>query len=129
MPWYIVLAFAAYALLLIWQITGAVEGGRKAVSAIPFLLSKIAVFYLALSYWDPIACALTKQFGWWAVGFGFGATLTEARVTLKPILLDPQYVPRGDNLVLALAILTTIVIPVALLYFVARIVFTHACAI
>ena len=128
MPWYIVFAFAVYALLLIWQITGAVEAGRKAVTAIPFLLIKVAVFYLALSYWDPIACALAKHLGWWPVAIGCGATLTEARLTLKPLLLDPQYLPRGDNLVLTLAILTTVVIPITLLYFVARIVVTHACA-
>ena len=129
MPWYIVVAFAVYVLLLILQITWAVEAGRRAMALVPYLLVKVALFYLALSYWDPIACALAKQLGWWAVGIGFGVTLTEARVTLKPLLLDPQHVPRGDNLVLTFAILTTVVVPITLLYFVVRTVLTHACAI
>src|SRR5690348_13085540 len=104
MPWYLVLAFAIYALLLIWQISSAVKAGRKAVTAIPFLLIKVGVFYLALSYWDPTACVLAKNLGWWPVAIGGGVTLRDALYNLKPVLLDTQRVPRGDNLMLALVI-------------------------
>jgi len=129
MPWYVVFAFTGYALLLTWQITSAVEAGRRSVAVVPYLLIKVAVFYLALSYWDPTACALAKHLGWWSVSIGGGVTLSEALANLKPVLLNPQHPPRADNLVLTLVILTTVVIPVTLLYFVARVVITHDCAI
>jgi hypothetical protein len=129
MPWYVVLAFVGYAVLLIWQITITVEVGRKGLAGVPFLLMKIFVLYLALSYWEPTACQLAKHLGWWSVGIAGGAILTEARLTLGPVLLNPKHRAEADNLVLALAILTTVVIPVTLLYFVGRVVLTNDCAI
>ncbi len=128
MPWYVGVAFGGYAVLLILQITLTVEG-RKGVIAVPFLLIKMAVFYLALSYWDPTACALAKHLGWWSVGIATWVTLTEARLNLKKAFLYPQHPQRADNLVLTVIILTTVVIPATLLYFVARVVITDNCAI
>jgi len=60
MPWYVALAFLGYAAVLIWQITLTVEAGRRGIVLIPFLLLKLSVFYLALSYFDPMACELAE---------------------------------------------------------------------
>ena len=129
MPWYIALAFFAYVALLIWQITITVEAGWKGVAGVPFLVLKLFVFYLALSYWEPTACALVKHLGWWPVVIAGAATLGEARVTFRHVLLKPGHPMELDNLVLTLAILTTIVIPGTLIYFVGRMVFENDCAI
>jgi hypothetical protein len=129
MPWYIALAFIGYAALLIWQITITIQAGRKGLAVVPFLLMKIFVFYLALSYWEPTACQLAKHLGLWPVGIAGGAILGEGRLLLMPLLLNPKHPMEADNLVLALAILATLVIPVTLLYFVGRVVLTNDCAI
>jgi hypothetical protein len=129
MPWYISCAFAGYSLLLIWQVVFAIETGAKALVAVPFLVVKLCTLGVALSYWVPAACVVTRHLGMFAVFLAGSLTLQEALATLRPVLLNPEHPPEADNLVLALTILAAVVFPAMVFFFAARAVLTHVCGL
>jgi hypothetical protein len=128
MRWYVVVAFAGYGTLLIWQSRLVIESGRAGVMAIPYLLVKLLVMLVALGYWDHDYCALLGgKIGTWIVLAGGLGLLREALSTLKPILLTPDHPPEIDNAVVAVSLLAAVVLPAVVLYFAGSVVLSHRC--
>lgn len=103
MPWYIAAVLVAYTLGLLAQAAAAVERlGLKAFAVAPYLLTKVAVLFLALSYWDSELCPLLPgTIARWIVAAGAYVLVVEGVVTLKPILLKPRHPGQHDNFHLA----------------------------
>jgi hypothetical protein len=128
MPWYVACGFAGYAVLLVWQVTELFKAGTKAFLAMPFLLIKLGVLAVALSYWHPDACSMAKHLGRFAVVIAGVLTFSEARANLGPVLLNPTHAPEADNIVLIFTILATVVFPAIVFFFAATVVLTDGCA-
>jgi len=128
MPWYIACGFAGYAALLIWQISTLFKTGNKTLVAVPFLLVKLCILGVALSYWDTDACSMSKHLGRFAVIVAGMLTFTEARVNLGPVLLNPTHPPKLDDYVIVFTILATVVFPAIVFFFAATVVLTDSCA-
>jgi hypothetical protein len=129
LPWYVVASFTVYAGLLIWQATRAVEIGRTGFLAIPYLLIKLTVMFVALGYWDPDFCALLgNRLGGGIIFGGALVLLREAMTTLKPILLTPNHPRELDDLIIVIGVLTAAVAPAIVLIFAGMVVLGHRCA-
>jgi hypothetical protein len=128
--WYAVVAFTAYAAFLIWQVTLCVENAsrRLVAIAIPYLLVKLFILIVALAYWDPGFCfPLNDEVGRPVLWLGACILFSEAALFLKPAFLMPD--PEYDNLILAVTLLGTVILPGGVLFFAASVVLGHRCAI
>jgi hypothetical protein len=128
MPWYIASAFAGYTLLLAWQTTSAILAGHRALFAIPFLLIKLCILCVAVSYWNPESCAMAKHLGAITVVIAGGLTLREALMNLNIVLLNPAHPPEADDFAIVFTILATVVCPAVVFFFAATVVLSDACA-
>jgi hypothetical protein len=130
MPWYVVVLFSAYAILLIWELTLTVEAGRIGLLAIPYLAIKLIVMLVALAYWDHDFCVLPiDKLGAGVLLTGAYALLREALSTLTPILLTRDHPPHLDNLAIAVGLLGAVILPAFVLFFAGSVVLNHGCAI
>jgi|SRR5271170_369760 len=130
MLWYAVACFAAYAMLLIWQVTLTAEAGPIGLLAIPYLLIKLIVMLVALAYWDHNFCALPiDRLGGWVLVAGGSILLQEALSALKHIFLTQDNPPELDDLLIAVGLLTAVILPASVLFFAGSVVLKHSCAI
>jgi hypothetical protein len=130
MPWYAVVSFAAYAILLIWQVTLTVEAGRVGLLAIPYFLIKLIVMLVAFAYWDHDFCVLPiDRLGAGVLLAGGFISLHEALWILKPILITSEHPPEQDDLYIVVGLLTAVFLPASVLFFAGSVVLKHGCAI
>ena len=129
MPFWVAMCASAYGILIAYQAAIAIETGRAAIVAIPFLLLKVLVLLFALSYWDQDACrVIAGKVGGYPVLFAGVFTLQEAAWHVRYAILDPKWKFENDNFVVLVTLLAGVVFPAVIFLFAATVAFFGSCA-
>lgn len=103
------------------------ESGIKGLIAVPFIMIKVLVLVVALSYWDFAMCRSIEGFGWGVFIILAGATFGEAARALKTVVIDSGHFGNLDDIVVVTTLLVSIVFPAVLLFFAARVLLLDEC--
>ena len=129
MSWWLALGFAGYTGLILRQ--GFMifrTAGKAGLWFAPYLLLKLMIMSVAITYWVPEYCNKLILLG--TAGFTFAAifSVVDASRTLKFVFVDAAHpVAEVDDLNIALALFTTVFCPAVVLYFLAKILLFKQC--
>jgi len=128
MPWYVMLCAGIYALDTLFQ--GVIAGETLGLFALPSIVVKIAVMFVALAYWDSDFCVIVGHGKVMSeiLLLGTLSMLVEGFVFAKMALLRPERSVEDDNAMLLDTLLRRVVVPGVVLYFAMRLYFRGGCA-
>lgn len=128
MPWWIAVLFSCYAVVLIWQGTNQLDVGIKGLTAVPFLLAKLAVMLVALAYWEPRLCHMAAtKLGWQGFVVALTLAIMEAAKTLRAVSAEANQPQRTHTFLMAFALITTMLLPAIILVLAGRVLLMHQC--
>jgi hypothetical protein len=136
MPFWTAALFTAYTLHLLWQAVQMwpkfVKSGKPVLLILfaPFLLSKLALVVLALSYWSVTYCAASSQLSPWLLVIPAFLSLVEAMGMTNAIVENVQSIKGSPWFYPSLVaqVLVSLVIPVVLLLMAFRVLGLNQCA-
>jgi hypothetical protein len=129
MPWYVMLCAGIYALDTLWLGAVASEMGSTGLLALPAVVIKLAVMFVALAWWDSDFCVVVAH-GHVLSGIlivGTISTCIEGYAFVKAVLMNPERAIADDNFTIVDTLLRRVVVPGVVLYFAIRVFFQARC--